>query len=126
VATLADLRPGDQFLFATKVTSVDATGMGLALYGPGRVQAATAVIAPDGTMTGSLAAPPGQVPVTVVTGFTPVSAGDIMENGQTGETAVVRWSQIQADGTVLWSSSAAHRVVYPAAGWTVISHVDGL
>lgn len=126
MTTLAGLAAGDQFLFACQVTSVDAAGLGLALYGPGRVQAAAALIAPDGAMTGQLAAPPDQVPVTVVTGFVPVGAGDVLENAQSGETAVCRWSQIQADGTVVWSSSAAHRVVYPAAGWSVVGHVDGL
>jgi hypothetical protein len=77
-------------------------------------------------MTGQLAAAPDQVPVTVVTGFTPVSVGDVLENGQTGETAVCRYSQITADGTVQWASAASHRVIYPAQGWTVIGHVDGL
>lgn len=125
MTTLADLAAGQQFLFAVQITAVDqGTGISLALYGPGRVQAATATISPAGVMTGQLAAAPDQVPVTVVTGFAPVSVGDVLENGESGETAVCRWSVIQEDGTVLWSSSAGHRVVYPAEGWTVISHVD--
>jgi hypothetical protein len=125
VTTLADLVPGQQVLFAFAVTAVDpATGISLGLYGPGRILAATAVIAPTGVMTGQLAAPPDQVPVTVVTGFVPVSVGDVLEHAETGETAVCRWSQINADGTVAWASSAAHRVVYPGEGWTVISHVS--
>ena len=125
MTTLADLQPGQQFLFACQVTAADATaGVSLALYGPGRAQAATAVITPAGVMSGQLAAPPGQVPVTVVTGFAPVSAGDLMQNDATGETMVCRWSQISGDGTVQWAAAGSHRVVYPAAGWTVIGHAS--
>jgi hypothetical protein len=124
---LADLLPGDQFLFACQVTSLDAqAGMGLALYGPDRTIAASSVISPAGVMSGQLAAPADQVPVTVVTGFAPVSVGDVMESEATGETYVARWSQIEADGAVTWSSSADHRVIYPAAGWANIGHVNGL
>jgi len=123
MATLADLVPGDQFLFACSVTAVDqVTGLSLGLYGPGRALAATAVISPAGVMSGQLAAAPDQVPVTIVTGFAPVSVGDVLEN-TAGETLVARWSQISPDGTVTWSSSADHRVIYPAAGWSVIGHV---
>jgi hypothetical protein len=124
VTTLADLTAGQQVLFAFQVLSVDqVTGISLALYGPGRVQAATAAISPAGVMSGQLAAPPAQVPVTVVTGFAPVSPGDVMENMVTGETYVCRWSQISADGTVTWSASPDHRVVYTAAGWALAGHV---
>lgn len=127
MTVLADLAAGSQFLFACQVTSADpVAGTGLALYGPGRARAGTAVISPSGAMSGQLAAPADQVPVTVVTGFAPVSVGDVMCSEATGETMVARWSQIGPDGTVTWSSSAGHRVVYPAAGWTVVGHVDGL
>ena len=79
MATLADLVPGDQFLFACSVTAVDqVTGLSLGLYGPGRALAATAVISPAGVMSGQLAAAPDQVPVTIVTGFAPVSVGDVL------------------------------------------------
>ena len=125
MTTLSEVNVGDQFLFACQVTSKDATtGIGLALYGPGRVEAATATIAPAGTMSGQLAAPPDQVPVNLVTGFAPVSVGDVMENTVTGETSLCRWSQINPDGSVIWSSSPSHRVVYPSAGWSVIGHVN--
>jgi hypothetical protein len=124
MTTLADLQPGQQFLFACSVTAVDqVTGISLALYGPGRVQAATAAISPAGVMSGQLAAAPDQVPVTLVTGFAPVSPGDVMENMTSGETYVCRWSQISPDGTVEWSASPDHRVVYTAAGWTLAGHV---
>lgn len=127
MTTLADLRSGDQFLFACQVTSVDPTaGTAIALYGPARAQAGTAVISPAGVMSGQLAAAPDQVPVTVVTGFAPVSVGDLMQSDATGETMVCRWSQIGEDGTVTWAAAAGHRVIYPAAGWTVVAHVDGL
>lgn len=125
MTTLADLKTGDEFLFACQVTSVDPTaGTGLSLYGPGRAQAATAVIAPSGAMTGQLAAPANQVPVTVVTGFTPVSVGDVLANDRTGETMVCRWSAIGPDGSVTWSASLSAQVIYPAAGFTVIGHVS--
>jgi hypothetical protein len=127
MTTLADVRRGDVFLAGIRCTAADqVTGLTVGLYGPGRSKMADGQIAPDGTITGTLAAAATLIPVQLVTGFAPVSVGDILENARTGETAVVRWSQIQADGTVLWSSSAARRVAYPAAGWTVISHVDGL
>lgn len=124
MTTLADVGTGDQFLFACQITSKDTSGLGLALYGPGRVQAAQALIAPDGTMSGTLSATPDQVPVNLVTGFSPISVGDILSSEASGETLVCRWSQINTDGTVIWSSSPDHRVVYPAAGWDLIGHVD--
>lgn len=120
---LADLRAGDQFLFAAGVTVIDGAGYHLSLFGPAATAAGTAVIAPDGTMTGALAVPADQVPVTVVTGMVPVAVGDVLESQSSGETAVCRWSQVDADGTVTWASAAGHRVVYPAQGWTVIGHV---
>jgi hypothetical protein len=124
VTTLADLRPGDEFLFIGQVTALDpVAGMTLSLFGPASAMAGSAVIAPTGAMSGQLAAAPGLVPVTVVTGFAPVAAGDVMQNDRTGETLVARWSQIGPDGTVSWASAASHQVVYAAQGWTVIGHV---
>ena len=123
--TLADLVPGDEFLFACQVTAADpVTGLALALYGPARVQAAAAVISPAGVMSGQLAAAPGLVPVTVVTGFAPVSVGDVLSSDRTGETMVCRWSAIGADGSVTWSAAPVPQVTYPSAGWTVIGHVS--
>jgi hypothetical protein len=123
MTTLADLVVSDQFLFACQVTTKDVNGLALALYGPGRVQAATALIAPSGAMTGQLASTPDQIPITKVTGFVPVTVGDVMQNTVSGETLVCRWSQIGNDGTVTWSSSPSHRVVYSASGWVPIGHV---
>jgi len=123
VTTLADLVPGQQFLFVAEVTALDqVTGMSVTLWGPSSTEAATAQITPGGVMTGQLLAPATQTPVTIVTGFAPVGAGDVMQNAD-GETYVCRWSQISPDGTVTWSASPDHRVIYPAAGWTVIGHV---
>jgi len=127
MTTLADLAVGDEFLFIGQVTALDpVTGLSLSLFGPASAQAGTAVIAPTGAMSGQLAAAPDQVPVTVVTGFAPVSVGDVMQNDRTGETLVARWSQIGADGTVSWASAASHQVIYTAQGWTTVGHVDGL
>jgi hypothetical protein len=124
VTALADLTVGTQFLFACQVTATDPTaGLTLALYGPGRTEAATATISPAGVMAGQLAAAPDQVPVTVVTGFAPVSVGDVLESAASGETAVCRWSQIGADGNVMWSAAVDHKVIYPGTGWTIIGHV---
>ena len=125
MTTLADLQAGEQFLFACQVTAVDqVAGLSLGLFGPGRVQAASAVISPAGVMSGQLAAPPDQLPVTMVTGFAPVSVGDVMQNSVTGETMVCRYSQINPDGNVIWSASPSRQVIYPAAGWSIIGHVS--
>src|ERR1700755_2591109 len=119
MTTLAEVQPGDEFLFACQVTSLDPTnGIGLSLYGPASIKAADAAIHTDGTMTGNLAASPDQVPVNIVTGFVPVSVGDVMQNADSGETVVCRWSQIKPDGSVIWSAAANHRVVYPTTGWS--------
>jgi hypothetical protein len=125
MTTLADLGTGDEFLFACQVTGLDVvTGLSLALYGPGRVMAAAAVIAPTGVMTGQLSAAPADVPVTVVTGFAPISVGDVLSNDRTGETMVCRWSAIGPDGAVTWAAALVPQVTYPSAGWTVIGHVS--
>jgi hypothetical protein len=123
--TLADIRRGDVFLAGARCTAADqVAGLTLGLYGPHRDKMADVQVTPAGAVTGQLAAAPALIPVQLVTGLTPLSAGDVMENGQTGETAVVRYSQIRPDGTVVWSSAVTPRVVYPAAGWTVIGHAD--
>lgn len=124
MTTLAQIVTGQEFLFACQVTSIDTAGMHLGLYGPQLVQAATALIAPDGSMTGQMTAPADQVPVTVVTGFTPVTPGDVLVNAVNGTTMVCRWSVVQQDGTVQWAPSASPSVTYPAAGWTVVGHID--
>jgi hypothetical protein len=125
MTTLADVRKGDVFLAGIRCTTADqVAGLTVALYGPDRAKMADGQITPDGTITGTLAAAANLIPVQLVTGFAPVSVGDVLENQQSGETAVCRWSQIRADGSVAWSSSAAARVKYPAAGWTVVGHVD--
>jgi len=124
VTYLSDLTAGDQFLFVATVASIDDAGFHLNLFGPAATAAGTAVIGPDGTMTGSLSLPADQVPVMVVTGLAPVSVGDVLESATTGETAVCRWTAVDAEGTVTWASAANAMVVYPAAGWSVIGHVD--
>jgi hypothetical protein len=127
VTTLAAVKPGDQFLFVCQVTALDATtGIGLSLYGPGRDLAATATIGPDGAMAGQLAMTPDQISVNTITGYTPISAGDVLTRDGSGDTFVCRWAQISEDGSVLWSASPNHAVVYPAAGWTIIGHFGGI
>ena len=124
MTTLADLRAGDEFLFVGQVTGLDpVAGLTLSLFGPASAQAGSAVISPAGVMSGQLAAAPALVPVTIVTGFAPVSVGDVMQNNRTGETLVARWSQIGPDGSVTWASAASHQVVYTGQGWTVVGHV---
>lgn len=126
MTTLADLVTGQEFLFIGQVTALDpVAGLTLSLFGPASALAGSAVIAPTGAMSGQLAAAPGQVPVTVVTGFAPVSVGDVLANNRTGETMVCRWSAIGPDGAVTWSSAPVPQVTYPSAGWTVIGHVGG-
>lgn len=119
MTTLDQLVVGEQFLFACEVTAIDVNGMALALYGPGAVQAASAVISPAGVMSGNLAAAPDQIPVFVVTGFAPFSVGDVVQ-GDNGETMVCRWSGIDPEGIAVWSASGDHRVTYTGSGWTKI------
>jgi hypothetical protein len=124
VTTLADVRRGDVFLLGARCSAADpVAGLTLGLYGPHRDKMADAQITPAGVITGQLAAAPALIPVQLATGFAPVSVGDVLQN-DAGETVVCQWTRIGPDGTVLWSSSAGHHVVYPAAGWTVVGHVD--
>jgi hypothetical protein len=125
MTTLADLTAGQQFLMACQVVSIDpTTGMTLSLFGPASAEAATAIIAPTGAMTGQLLTTPDQVPVSVVTGLALLSVGDLLSNDVTGETMVCRWSQISPDGNSVWSSAPDHKVVYATSGWTVIGHCN--
>ena len=124
MAALADLHAGDEVLFVAQVLAIDGAGFHIGLYGPDRSLAGTVIIGPDGTFTGGLAAAPADVPVTLVTGFTPVSAGDVLASDSTGETMVARAVRVNPDGSYLWSSSPDFRVAYPAAGWSIIGHVD--
>lgn len=120
MTTLADVTAGEQILFAGAVTAIDAAGYHLALYGPGAAPAGTVVIGSAGTITGSLERPAAQVPVTVVTGFAPVTVGDVMCSEESGETMVARASWVTPDGRCMWSSSPGRQVAYPAAGWSKI------
>lgn len=122
--TLASLTAGQTVLFVADVSAIDGAGFHIDLYGPDRALAGTVVIGLDGTFSGGLAAAPADVPVTVVTGFTPVSEGDVLSSDATGETMVARAVRVDASGTYLWSSSPDFKVAYPATGWTILSHVD--
>lgn len=124
MTTLADVRRGDVFLAGARCTAADqVAGLTLGLYGPHRDKMADVQITPAGAVTGALAAAPGLIAVQLVTGFAPVSVGDVLQN-DAGETVVCQWTRIGPDGSVLWSSSAGHHVAYPAAGWTVVAHID--
>ena len=124
MASLADLQAGDTVLFVAQVSAVDTAGFHIGLYGPDRTLAGTVVIGPDGTFSGGLAAAPAAVPVTLVTGFTPIGEGDVLASDSTGETMVARAVRVDASGAYLWSSSPDFRVAYPAAGWSIIGHVN--
>jgi len=126
MATLADLTAGQAFMFVAQVTAIDTAGTHLSLFGPASAAGGTALIAPGGAMSGQLTAAPASIPVTVVTQFETVSAGDVLSNDVTGETMVVRAVTVQADGSYQWSPAPAGGVVYKTDGWTVIAHVDGL
>lgn len=123
MTVLTDLTYGDQFLFVAQVTAIDGAGYHLALYGPGSVQAATALIAGDGTMSGNLTGSPTTTPVTLVTGFAPVAVGDVLSSDRTGETLVARAAWITTSGQSMWANTPDAKVPYPADGWTVIAHV---
>jgi hypothetical protein len=125
MATLANLRAGDQFIFVNLVKSVSVVdGIVLELYGPSNKKAADGLILPDGSITGHLTDDPRKIPVMVVTGFTPVSVGDILENAHTGETMVCRWSSINPAGKAFWSPASNGQPVYPTNNWSIIGHVD--
>lgn len=120
MTTLADVKAGQQILFACAVTAVD-TAYRLALYGPGAVSAGTVAIdTVTGTITGALAHPASQVPVTVVSGFAPVSVNDVLASAETGETLVARATWVSPDGRCMWSPSPSRTVAYTADGWAKV------
>lgn len=120
MTTLAGVTAGQQILFACQVTAIDAAGYHLALFGPGAVAAGTVVIDSAGVFSGGLAAAPADIPVTVVSGFAPVTVGDVMENTGNGETMVARASWVTPSGQCMWSPAPAGGVAYPADGWQKI------
>jgi hypothetical protein len=75
-------------------------------------------------MGGQLTTAPSQIPVTVVTAFAAVTAGDVLANNSSGETMVARVVTVQADGSYQWSPAPAGGVVYKTDGWTIIGHVN--
>jgi len=121
---LSELEAGNEFLFVAQVTAIDVSGFHLALFGPGAVQAAVATIDASGVMTGNLATTPNQIPVTVVTGFAPIAAGDVLASDRTGETMVARSAWITPQGESMWANTTDAKVAYSAVGWTVIGHVS--
>lgn len=120
MTTLADVKAGQEILFCGQVTAVD-TAYRLALYGPGAVSAGTVAIdTGTGAITGALAHPAAQVPVTVVSGFAPVTVNDVLSSEQSGETMVARASWVSPDGRCMWSPSPSRTVAYTAEGWSKI------
>jgi hypothetical protein len=124
VTTLADIQPGQAFMFVAQVTAIDGAGTHLSLFGPASAAGGTALMDPSGVLTGQLTSAPADIPVTVVTQFATVSAGDVLQNDGTGETVVARAVAVQDDGSYQWSPAPAGGVVYLTAGWTIIGHVD--
>jgi hypothetical protein len=121
---LSALTAGQAFMFVAQVTSIDAAGTHLSLFGPANAAGGTALMDGSGVLTGQLTTAASAIPVTVVTQFQTVAAGDVLQNSVTGETVVARWVAVQADGTYQWSSSPAGGVVYKTSGWTIIGHVS--
>ncbi len=124
MTSLADLKAGQAFMFVAQVTAIDAAGTRLALFGPASAAGGTALMDAGGVLTGQLTSPAAQIPVTVVTQFAQVSAGDVLSNDVSGETVVARAVRVQPDGTYLWSSSPSGGVMYKMQGWTIIAHVS--
>lgn len=124
MTTLADLEAGQAFIFVAQVTAIDGAGMHLSLFGPAEAAGGTALMDPNGVLTGQLTSPAAQIPVTVVTAFAAVSAGDVLASDATGETMVARAVTLQADGSYLWSPAPAGGVAYKTEGWTIIGHVS--
>ena len=124
MTALSDVRKGDVFLIGVRCSAASvANGLTVGLFGPSKTKMADGVIAPDGTITGTLTTTPDLIPVQLITGYTPIDIGDVLQNDLSGETLVCRWTSIQTDGTVVWSASADHRVIYNAGGWTVVGTV---
>lgn len=123
MTTLASLTAGQAFMFVAQVTAIDGAGTHVSLFGPASAAGGTALIDPAGVMTGQLTTAPADIPVTVVTEFAQVTAGDVLSNDSTGETMVARAVTVTEDGSYQWSSSPAGGVVYRTAGWTIIGHV---
>jgi hypothetical protein len=121
---LSALTAGQAFMFVAQVTSIDAAGTHLSLFGPANAAGGTALMDGSGVLTGQLTTAASAIPVTVVTQFQTVAAGDVLQNSVTGETVVARWVAVQPDGTYQWSSSPAGGVVYKTSGWTIIGHVS--
>lgn len=111
-------------MFVAQLTAADAAGMHVSLFGPASAAGGTALIAPDGSMSGQLTSPAASIPVTVVTQFAAVSAGDVLASDATGETMVARKVTVTADGSYQWSASPAGGVTYKTDGWTIIGHID--
>ena len=126
MTTLADLAAGQAFMFVAQVTAIDTAGTHLSLFGPASAAGGTALMDPNGVLTGQLTSPAGQIPVQVVTQFTIVSEGDVLSSDATGETVVARRVTVQPDGSCQWSSAPSGGVIYTTNGWTVIGHVTGL
>lgn len=124
MTVLADLAAGQAFIFVAQVTAIDTAGVHLSLFGPASAAGGTALMDPSGVLTGQLTTPANQIPVTVVTQFAAVSAGDVLSNNATGTTLVARAVAVQPDGSYLWSSSPAGGVQYRTDGWTIIGHVS--
>ena len=124
MTTLADIAAGQAFMFVAQVTAIDTAGTHLSLFGPASAAGGSALMDPAGVLTGQLTSPAAQIPVTVVTQFAAVSAGDVLANDTTGETMVARTVTVQPDGSSLWSPAPSGGVVYQTAGWTIIGHVD--
>lgn len=124
MAALADLTPGQAFMFVAEVTAIDAAGTHLSLFGPASAAGGTALMDPAGALTGQLTTPAAQIPVTVVTQFETVGAGDVLSNDATGETMVARAVTVRPDGSYQWSPAPSGGVVYKTDGWTVIGHVS--
>lgn len=123
MTVLTDLKVSDQFLYVAQVATIDQAGYHLTLYGPASLSAATALIDANGVMTGNLSQAPSATPVTVVTGFVPVSVGDVLVSSASGETLVARAVWITAQGVPMWANTPDMKVAYPATGWTTIGHV---
>jgi hypothetical protein len=124
VTTLADLGAGQAFMFVAQVTAIDSAGTHLSLFGPASAAGGSALMDSSGALSGQLTSPADQIPVTVVTEFVTVSAGDVLASNATGQTMVARAVTVQPDGTYQWSPAPAGGVIYKTDGWSIIGHVD--
>ena len=120
MTVLTDLRPGDAFLVALRITDRDQTGLQCTMHTTGRQARGDLHLNPDLTITGAWRDQANTIEVTTLDRAFQV--GDVVVRDTTGETLVVRSAWITGEGW-RWSSSPQRSSIYGTDGWTVVGTV---